>query len=65
VPERLQYPPSRQLVTAFEALGVDFEYAKYWGRRFAMSSSSRADPDLLQLIAAWVSDGQLSLADLG
>lgn len=29
------------------------------------TTAARADPDLLQLIAAWVGDGQLSLADLG
>jgi DDE superfamily endonuclease len=28
-------------------------------------SAARADPDLLALIAEWVSDGQLTLADLG
>jgi len=29
------------------------------------TTAARADPDLLTLIAAWVGDGQLSLADLG
>lgn len=29
------------------------------------TTAARTDPDLLALIAAWVSDGQLSLADLG
>jgi len=29
------------------------------------TTAARADPDLLTLIAVWVSDGQLSLADLG
>ena len=29
------------------------------------TTAARADPDLLKLITAWVSDGQLSLADLG
>jgi hypothetical protein len=29
------------------------------------TAAARADPNLLTLIAAWVSDGQLSLADLG
>jgi DDE superfamily endonuclease len=28
-------------------------------------TAARADPDLLRLIAEWVSDGQMSLADLG
>ncbi|MCU1681526.1 MAG: transposase, partial [Amycolatopsis sp.] len=29
------------------------------------TTAARADPDLLTVIAVWVSDGQLSLADLG
>ena len=29
------------------------------------TTAARADPDLLRLIATWVGDGQLSLADLG
>jgi hypothetical protein len=29
------------------------------------TTAARADPDLLTLIAAWIGDGQLSLADLG
>ena len=29
------------------------------------TTAARTDPDLLRLIAAWVGDGQLSLADLG
>jgi hypothetical protein len=29
------------------------------------TTAARADPDLLTLIAAWVSDGQRGLADLG
>jgi hypothetical protein len=29
------------------------------------TTAARTDPDLLALIAAWVSDGQHSLADLG
>ncbi|HEV7973825.1 hypothetical protein [Amycolatopsis sp.] len=29
------------------------------------TTAARTDPDLLTLIAAWVSDGQLSLANLG
>jgi hypothetical protein len=28
-------------------------------------TAARADPDLLRLITEWVSDGQMSLADLG
>jgi hypothetical protein len=29
------------------------------------TTAARADPDLLDLIAAWVGDGQISLTDLG